>query len=214
MRTELIVLVVVLSLFVGCSSGPVCDKPYILVGGSCCLDNNSNGVCDKDEVPAAPKGADLEAGWRVCESDLNRKSADLSDFYSQEVSGSSASYRESLGIFVRYSQRFDEFSAVLSSCRLFLESNKEALIAAGHDPAALLGSMNNTYSSQKTFLDAWAVNLKAVCPNGFVLGADDSCHEMCAGGFCQPGTVCCNNRCQPLCGAGSYMATDCKCHPN
>lgn len=28
----------------------VCNKPYILVGNSCCLDSNGNSVCDKDEV--------------------------------------------------------------------------------------------------------------------------------------------------------------------
>ncbi len=30
---------------------PVCDPPYILEGSSCCLDANSNGVCDIDEAP-------------------------------------------------------------------------------------------------------------------------------------------------------------------
>ncbi len=28
----------------------VCNKPYILVGASCCLDSNNNNICDKDEV--------------------------------------------------------------------------------------------------------------------------------------------------------------------
>lgn len=27
----------------------ICNKPYILVGNSCCLDKNNNNVCDKDE---------------------------------------------------------------------------------------------------------------------------------------------------------------------
>ena len=28
----------------------VCNKPYILVGNSCCLDSNKNDICDSDEV--------------------------------------------------------------------------------------------------------------------------------------------------------------------
>lgn len=28
----------------------ICNKPYILVGSECCLDQNDNSVCDKDEV--------------------------------------------------------------------------------------------------------------------------------------------------------------------
>jgi len=28
----------------------VCNKPYILVGSSCCLDADDNNICDKDEV--------------------------------------------------------------------------------------------------------------------------------------------------------------------
>ena len=29
----------------------VCNSPYILVGTSCCLDQNANNICDRDEVP-------------------------------------------------------------------------------------------------------------------------------------------------------------------
>jgi len=53
----LIALIVVFSaLFVGCAvetptgNAIVCNKPYILVGSSCCLDANDNRVCDKDET--------------------------------------------------------------------------------------------------------------------------------------------------------------------
>ena len=28
---------------------PVCNKPYLLVGEGCCLDQNDNSICDKDE---------------------------------------------------------------------------------------------------------------------------------------------------------------------
>ncbi|MFH1210323.1 MAG: hypothetical protein V1645_00220 [archaeon] len=50
----------VLSVFLlsGCQAetptgnATVCNKPYILVGTSCCLDANDNSVCDKDEIQA------------------------------------------------------------------------------------------------------------------------------------------------------------------
>ncbi|MEM4244938.1 MAG: hypothetical protein QW404_00490 [Candidatus Nanoarchaeia archaeon] len=58
-RSALFVLMIfVATLFVqGCEKQlqppkVVCNKPYILVGGSCCLDNNDNGVCDVDEKKA------------------------------------------------------------------------------------------------------------------------------------------------------------------
>jgi hypothetical protein len=29
---------------------PLCSPPYLKVGGECCLDENSNGICDSDEI--------------------------------------------------------------------------------------------------------------------------------------------------------------------
>lgn len=61
-KFALVVLVaLVVVLLAGCASkaptggAVVCNKPYILVGNSCCLDSNVNGICDADEQkPAAP----------------------------------------------------------------------------------------------------------------------------------------------------------------
>ena len=39
----------------GGESKIVCNKPYIRVGSSCCLDQNGNGICDKDES-SSPQG--------------------------------------------------------------------------------------------------------------------------------------------------------------
>ena len=41
----------ILIVLIAACSGPriVCNKPYIRVGTECCLDYNSNAVCDKDE---------------------------------------------------------------------------------------------------------------------------------------------------------------------
>jgi hypothetical protein len=46
------IILTILSLFVfaGCTSGPVCNKPYMWVGNDCCLDKNDNKICDKDEI--------------------------------------------------------------------------------------------------------------------------------------------------------------------
>lgn len=47
---------VLLSLFiVSCQPTARCNKPYILVGTSCCLDQNDNSICDSDEkeLPAS-----------------------------------------------------------------------------------------------------------------------------------------------------------------
>lgn len=50
---------IILSFFLsGCTT---CNKPYIKVGNSCCLDNNDNSICDVDEDIAkeAPKETTL-----------------------------------------------------------------------------------------------------------------------------------------------------------
>ncbi len=47
---KVIILTAGLILFLaGCVQEPVCNDPYILVGYDCCLDEDSNGVCDTDE---------------------------------------------------------------------------------------------------------------------------------------------------------------------
>lgn len=35
----------------------VCNKPYILVGSSCCLDKDDNSICDKDETVEEKNGS-------------------------------------------------------------------------------------------------------------------------------------------------------------
>ena len=54
----LAILLIVIVFVSGCTSQTpsntqpqqvTCNKPYILVGTSCCLDQNDNSVCDKDE---------------------------------------------------------------------------------------------------------------------------------------------------------------------
>lgn len=54
MRKYLILLVCVIALM-GCvqTAKVVCNAPYIMVGSTCCLDKDTNGVCDKDEAGGA-----------------------------------------------------------------------------------------------------------------------------------------------------------------
>lgn len=50
MRFNLIIgVLLVLIAIAGCGQKVVCNKPYILVGTECCLDQNNNAICDKDE---------------------------------------------------------------------------------------------------------------------------------------------------------------------
>ncbi len=51
---RLILLVPMIIILLGCAQNEiVCDAPYVSLGGKCCLDENSNQVCDSEEgMPA------------------------------------------------------------------------------------------------------------------------------------------------------------------
>ena len=42
-------MLILVLIIIGCSQKVVCNKPYILVGSECCLDEDGNSICDKDE---------------------------------------------------------------------------------------------------------------------------------------------------------------------
>ena|GEM_PF-2846805 len=66
----LFLMAVILAGCIGGATQPVCNEPYILVGTSCCLDQNDNGICDSEEAaPAAeePEEAEEEAGAEEAE---------------------------------------------------------------------------------------------------------------------------------------------------
>jgi hypothetical protein len=46
-----VILVILVS---GCATQITCDPPYIVRGSGCCLDANSNMICDNDEAGPAP----------------------------------------------------------------------------------------------------------------------------------------------------------------
>jgi hypothetical protein len=55
MKKEIFIGLIFASLIIvigvsGCVQTSTCNKPYILVGTSCCLDQNSNGICDEAET--------------------------------------------------------------------------------------------------------------------------------------------------------------------
>jgi hypothetical protein len=50
----LIISAISIIFLAGCTQIIVCNKPYILVGSSCCLDANYNSICDRDETNAPP----------------------------------------------------------------------------------------------------------------------------------------------------------------
>lgn len=68
------------------------------------------------------------------------------------------------------------------------------------------------YASPKEFKD-YLDKLKHPCPNGYVLGKDQKCHEACGGNtYCSEGTVCVNGDCKG-CSAGYVLGQDYRCYP-
>lgn len=49
MKKEVVIGILFILVLAGCQTQIVCNKPYILVGTSCCLDTNDNLICDDDE---------------------------------------------------------------------------------------------------------------------------------------------------------------------
>jgi hypothetical protein len=75
-RSGVLALLLLSALFLaGCvQEQTVCNKPYLLVGNSCCLDIDDNRICDKDEAPKedAPSRA---SGMVVLSHDIESKDA-------------------------------------------------------------------------------------------------------------------------------------------
>lgn len=50
MKKAALTFIVLLSLFlIACTPKVICNDPYIMVGSSCCLDQNHNNICDQDD---------------------------------------------------------------------------------------------------------------------------------------------------------------------
>ncbi len=68
-----------------------------------------------------------------------------------------------------------------------------------------------SYASPKEFKE-YLDKLKHPCPNGYILGNDQKCHEACGGNtYCLEGTVCINGHCIG-CRTGYILGEDLQCH--
>ena len=63
------------------SNEVTCNSPYIKVGNSCCLDQNSNNVCDNDETPAQSQTQQEEVKRNVIGLDALDYDKKLNKFY-------------------------------------------------------------------------------------------------------------------------------------
>ena len=55
-NTSISVLIVFVVFVSGCilNQKPTCNKPYILIGNDCCMDEDNDGICDKDKPITSP----------------------------------------------------------------------------------------------------------------------------------------------------------------
>ena len=47
-----------------CQQKIICNKPYILIGNSCCLDKNDNKICDNDEPEQFQRNETVAVDWK------------------------------------------------------------------------------------------------------------------------------------------------------
>ena len=67
------------------------------------------------------------------------------------------------------------------------------------------------YASPKEFKE-YIDKIKHPCPNGYILGNDQKCHEACGGNtYCIEGTVCVNGDCRG-CSPGFILGQDFRCY--
>ena len=65
----LLLLLITLIFVVGCQETVVCNKPYILVGTDCCLDENDDNVCDVDQTSIVGNNEDLKSVVKCMDAD-------------------------------------------------------------------------------------------------------------------------------------------------
>ena len=73
--TRILCLALFFLMFVlgSCQQKIICDKPYILIGNSCCLDKNDNKICDNDEPEEFQKNGTIAIdGQKLAETSALR----------------------------------------------------------------------------------------------------------------------------------------------
>jgi len=70
-KYAILILAVVIMIFVSLyvRQEVACNPPYIKVGSSCCLDQNNNSICDKDEKPITGKIVEKNIISKVIDGD-------------------------------------------------------------------------------------------------------------------------------------------------
>lgn len=87
-----IAILVIWIILANVNKSVVCNAPYIQVGDSCCLDENSNGICDSDELPTQNQ--------EISEPEEKKISvSELIDFVKSEIKNN---FPSSSGAFVKF----------------------------------------------------------------------------------------------------------------
>jgi len=83
----------------GCPEAqPTCNSPYILVGTSCCLDQNSNDICDSDETAAADNTGQAAGNQSVANDSAANKNAVNESLWSKDSGYTVAECQEACNV--------------------------------------------------------------------------------------------------------------------
>jgi len=90
MKKLIPIFIILISLMIlsGCANQTTCNKPYILVGENCCLDKDSNNICDSDEV-------------KVCSDECTESTCSGNDFIACEKQADGCNDRVNKGKVIR-----------------------------------------------------------------------------------------------------------------
>ena len=158
-------MVVVAMLITACSQstqpaqqGVTCNKPYILVGQNCCLDQNDNRICDSDES--------------VAEAEPPKTSSDNED--TKEKSMVDCGYAQ------------DESSSAFNCLLNNLETCNEAVLTSWSQDTYIINGKSGNYCSftWKEYSDTFSCNfpLSRIYPGIDLDGLSSLVGEFCANG--------------------------------
>lgn len=124
---KILLIILVLALFLlGCGeesqitggaiTAPVCNSPYILVGTSCCLDQNNNKICDKDETEETSEETVLEPTNPIFMKDDSVVEPVLPENQYELTKGESFSVEDSVFVLIDYDFDYmgSDVSAIIS----------------------------------------------------------------------------------------------------
>ncbi len=106
MKIIIILGLILITLFLVSCTQVTCDKPYIKVGTSCCLDQNDNNICDNDEK----NGVSQEPATQAVGALITKDAAELA-LYSNEIEAGYSLNRKSSGIYQYDLEDFPELKS-------------------------------------------------------------------------------------------------------